>query len=260
MKFFLICFALVAAIAPGSAKPLTSVWKLEPATAGGRQTVEYGKTFLEQRMVPARVVKTLAAGEWTAGKVLPGDTYLFKVFQADGKTAYCSTKDQSTGHVAKSLFIPALDRRPCFIDANHDGIFEAVFTVFDKYGSALTPSGNISSAKPLAAPIRYSSAESAALPKTYNLSFAMTGSRLPEKARVGVGFAQGGKAEEQLLVRIDRTGRQMKLINLEILIDSVVGDQATIDLIIKPDMLLLGNSGGGFYGAKVSDLPANWNK
>jgi hypothetical protein len=262
MKFIYILsiFAMTVGAAPAVAKPLTSVWKLETETSSGRQTTSFGEPFLVQRMVPARVVKTTAAQIWTGKKTLPADTHLFKVFQADGKTAYCTVKDQSVGNVAKSLFIPALDRRPCFIDANFDGEFEAAFTVFDKYGSALTPSGNISSAKPIHTPIRYTNTDSAALPKKYTLSFSLSGSREPEKASVSVVFAQGDGAGEQLLVRIIREGARMKLVNLDVAINSIVGKDATITVGIDSEGLLLGDSGGFFYGAKSTELPAGWEK
>lgn len=260
VKAILICCTVFFSVAPSDAKPLTSVWKLESETLSGRQTVKFGEPFLEQRMVPARLVKTNTATTWAAEKLLPADTYLFKVFQADGKTAYCTFKDQSIGNVAKSFFIPALDRRPCFIDANYDGEFESVFTVFDKYGSAITPSGNISSAKPINTPIRYSNTDSSSLPNKYGLLFSLRGSRQPEKTDISVFLIRGAKSRQQLLVGINRQGSQIDLINLEVFINSIIGDEATLNIAIKPDLLLLGDSNGSFYGSKISVLPAGWEK
>lgn len=262
MKVFAgFCAAVLSVMHVGAAaEPLTSVWQLEPTGAGGKMSVSFGKNFFEQRFVPARLAQIAIDAEWAPGKFIPQNSYLFKVFQADGQTAYCTFKDQSVGNVAKSLFLPILDRRPCFIDADLDGRFDSVFTVFDKYGSAITPSGNISSAKPLRSSIAYQKAKSSASPMTYFLRMHLEGSRVPEKTRVGGWFSLNEGQGTPMLFKLDRTGRRIRVMNIEVMIDAISGDTADIDVTMAPDLLLLGDSGGAFYAASERQLPRSWSQ
>ncbi len=246
---------LVALPSAAISAPLTSAWLLEPDSDGGTISATFGKPFFTQRFVPFRLAQSEAAGDWAPGKILSKGSFLHKVFQGDGQAAWCTFKDQSVGNVAKSLFIPALDRRPCFLDRDADGRFDAVFTVFDKYGSALTPSGNISSAKPLVAPIPYTEIDPIKSPKTYRLSVFLTGSKVAEKARVGASFTSGDTTGSELLVRNDRDGRTIKTVNLAIDIQSITGNDAVLNVKIDRELLLLGDSGGAFSAATPAALP-----
>jgi hypothetical protein len=240
--------------------PLTSVWLLQPDNEGGQVSATFGKPFLTQRFVPLRLVRITAAAEWAPGKNLADGTFLHRVFQGDGQYAWCTFKDRSMGNIAKSLFIPALDRRPCFLDRDADGRFDDVFAVFDKYGSAFTPSGNITSAKPLAASIPYTAVESSQSPKTYRLSLFLTGSKVAEKARIGANFASDDTPGGELVVRNERDGKIVKALNLAVDIQSVTGNDAVLNVKIDREPLLLGDSGGRFYSAKLTDLPKGWEK
>ncbi len=263
MKALASIAAAAAAFAtvPVAAEPLTSVWTLESTAIAETRTVPFGKPFLEMQLVPARVVQIAGDAEWAPGKQVTAGTLLFKVYQADGQTAYCTAKDLSGKNAAKSLFIPALDKRPCFIDADHDGQFEAAFTVFDKYGSALTPSGNLSSATKMARPITYAIAPTGAVPKLYRVTFALVGSRKPEKFAVEVRLkkGEGNHIGELLYAESQRDGAKLSFANMSVTMQSVVGKEAVIDLAIDPAMLFLGSSNGMFNGASPSALPKDWN-
>jgi hypothetical protein len=255
--------AVVAAFTtvPVAAEPLTSVWTLESAATVETRTVPFGKPFLEMQLVPARVVQIAGDAEWAPGKQVTAGTLLFKVYKADGQSAYCTAKDLSGKNAAKSLFIPALDNRPCFIDADHDGQFEAAFTVFDKYGSALTPSGNLNSATKMARPITYAMAPMGAVPKLYRVSFALVGSRKPEKFGIEVRLkkGEGNHIGELLYAESQRDGAKLSFANMSVTMQNVVGKEAVIDLAIDPAMLFLGSSNGAFNGALPSALPKDWN-
>lgn len=224
-------------------------------------TARFGKPFLEMQLVPGRVVQLSTDAEWAPGKKIASGTLLFKVFQADGKSAYCTSKDMSGGNIAKSAFIPALDRRPCFVDTDGDGRFEAAFTVFDKYGSALTPSGNLNSAVKMAVPIAYQTAPAGAVPKLYRIAFALVGSRKPDKFGLEIRLKKGdcNCIGELLYATPKRDGAKLSLANLTVTMQSVVGKDAAIELAIDPSALFFGNSGGSFYGASPAELPKDWN-
>jgi hypothetical protein len=85
--------------------------------------------------------------------------------------AFCTFKDNSAGNAAKSLFIPALDTRPCFIDDDKDGKFEKTFSVFELWGSvAPTPKGDMKKARAIK-PVTYSEADPSETPTVYRLTF-----------------------------------------------------------------------------------------
>lgn len=253
--------AAVFVAAPVAAEPLTSVWILESTATVETRTVPFGKPFLEMQLMPARVVQITGDAEWAPGKQVTAGTLLFKVYQDDGQTAYCTAKDMSGKNTAKSLFIPALDKRPCFIDADHDGQFDAAFTVFDKFGSALTPSGNLNSATKMARPITYAMAPTGAVPKIYRVTFALVGSRKPEKFGIEVRLkkGEGNHIGELLYAKSQRDGAKLSLANMSVTMQSLVGKEALIDLAIDPVTLLLGSSNGVFNGASPSALPKDWN-
>ena len=103
---------------PTHAAKLYSVWTLVPQMPTGQIEVAKDAPFLVQRLLPYEAVRLEAPAVISPKSQLAAGTVLFKVYQADGKAAYCTLKDQSAGNVAKSLFIPAFDKRPCLIDAD----------------------------------------------------------------------------------------------------------------------------------------------
>ena len=231
----LAAIALVAAAAPAAAEPLTTLWTLEPI-AVPPTSVAYGDRFFEQRLLPGRLVRT--SGQ-------PAAKLLYLVYTADRRVAWCTFKDRSTGNVAKSLFIPALDKRPCYIDRDDDGRFDASFSVFDKYGSMATPSGNPGEVTPLPAPIAYQRVDPRLAPATMRVAFELGGSSDPARTRVTVAFAKGGGNRWDALVgETPRQGNTLRVLNTALTIRSVSGKLATISLQVDPDVLVTGSSGG----------------
>jgi hypothetical protein len=246
--------ALFGLVAPACAKPLVSVWTLEPQGPVGAIAATFSKPFLEQRLLPLRLARLREDASLSSGKILPKGTYLFVVFQNDGQAAYCTIKDQSSGHVAKSFFIPILDKRPCLVDTNRDGIFEAAFSVFDKYGSALTPSGNLSSSKPLKVPAGYDLGSPKEFPVARRFSYALTGGHEIAKVKISVQYDNGsGYVNMQNFSPKDVPGEPSAL-NLTAKIVEIKDDVAKIDVRIDPDQYLLGDSGGAFGAGKLPDF------
>lgn len=230
--------ALVGAVAlPAAAEPLTSVWSLEPV-APAAATATFGQPFLEQRLLPFRLARLKGDA---AGAV--AGTLLFLVYGDAGRIAFCTFKDASTGHVAKSLFIPALDKRPCFVDADGDGRFEASFSVFDKMGS-LAPSGDLSRTQPLA-PVGYELVDPHLVPLNRRLTMALAGKRTPEAFDVEVRLDRRGDGKfERLVGHSPRTGKRLVVLNTVVTVQSVAGDQAQITADVAPGLYMKGGSNG----------------
>lgn len=242
---------LLATAAPAYAKPLVSIWTLEPLDSLETREVELGKVFLEQRLLPYRLAQLRGEALLPNGKTLADRTYLFAVFQKDGSSAFCTIKDQSFGSVAKAMLIPALDKRPCLIDADKDGRFEATFGVFDKYGSALTPSGNLSSAKPLRTPIAYELVQPRNFPVSRKFSYSLSRGQDRAKARISVQYNNGsGYAVWDNYSEYTMPGKPTAL-NLRTEIVSISGNRAMIKMSVDASLYLVGESGGTFVAASL---------
>jgi hypothetical protein len=199
-KMKLMALGAIAAIlvtSPAAAEKFATVWTFRPVTQSAPTSVELDRTFFEQRPVPYRLVRLteeLATGK---GKVLAKGTLLYLIMDKTNRMAFCTFKDNSTGNAAKSLFIPALDTRPCLIDDDRDGKFEKTFSVFELWGSvAPTPKGDMSNPKPIT-PVAYAEADPSDTPTEYSLKFqihAMGKQPAPE-----LRFAFSGKNEGSLL-------------------------------------------------------------
>jgi hypothetical protein len=260
MRKIIGLFAIMAAALPSvaSAEPLVSVWRLQSLSSDGNKSVKMGDIVTEQKFVPDRLVVVKPASSWAANKTLPENSYLFKVFQSDGKSAYCTFKDFSFNNVAKSLFLPVLDRRPCFIDNDLDGRFESVFTVFDKYGSWITPSGDISSAKPLPEPIVFENVDSSLTPKSYFLRMILSGSRKPGKTTLAGFYSMNEQLGTPVFLEVNRKEGFAAAMNVEVAIHSFSDKLANITVKTSPETLLFGSSGGSIYTGPDSFLPQNW--
>jgi hypothetical protein len=161
------------AISPAAAEKFSTVWTLKPVTTVLPTSTALDTTFFEQRAVPYRLVRLtddLVDGRGK-GKPLVKGSLLYLVMDKTNRMAFCSFKDSSGGNVAKSLFIPALDTRPCLVDDDRDGKFEKSFSVFDLWGSiAPTPKGDIAKAKTVA-PTAYIDVDPAEAPVDYRLRY-----------------------------------------------------------------------------------------
>lgn len=254
LRYFALLGTLLAIAAPAAAKPLFSVWTLEEVGPVGAVDAEFGTPFLVQKLLPYKLVQLLGDAQLHGKGTIASQTYLFAVFQSDGQIAYCTVKDQSLGNVSKSMFIPALDKRPCLIDADDDGRFEASFGVFDKYGSALTPSGNLSSAKPLKLPVTYEKREPRQFPFVRQFDYALAGSKDPLKTRIDVRYDNGSGFKPMVNDSRRDSPTAPTALNVGATIERIVGDRAQITIAIKPDLVVVGESGGTFGAGPIPDF------
>jgi hypothetical protein len=237
---------------PAAAEDLYTIWSLHAGGDVGELSVSENVPFVELRLRPYRLVRLTSPAQVSRRDQLPAGTFLFLVLQRDGQTAYCTIKDQLLGNAARSLFIPILDRRPCLVDADRDGQFEARFGVFDKYGSALTPSGNLSSARPLPAPAGYESVDPALFPVTRQLSFALDAVDRPEGRRLIVSYDNGSGYVPMVNSSPDSTANRPTALNVAAEILEASGNAARIRVSIDSSQYVIGDSDGAFT---VAPLP-----
>ena len=170
LQISIACAALAGA-SPAAAEKLATVWTFKPVTQTVPTIVELDKPFFEQRPVPYRLVRLTEALNIGKDKPVTAETLLYLVMDKTNRMAFCTFKDNSSGNAAKSLFIPALDRRPCLIDDDRDGRFEKTFSVFELWGSvAPTPKGDMARASAIT-PVGYVDADPAETPTEYRLSY-----------------------------------------------------------------------------------------
>ena len=181
--------AITAAATPASAERIRTYWRLKPVVAQSPGAVATGVPFFEQRLLPVRLVRLtepLAVGNGT----LPEGTFLYLVFNDDGKIGYCTIKDRSAGNKARTLFIPILDQRPCLVDSDGDGRFDKTFSVFDKDGGPPTARGSINGAQPLPATAGYRQVDVDQFPSTLTVAFKLLGKSTPPKMRLDLVFSR----------------------------------------------------------------------
>ncbi|HEY5722150.1 MAG TPA: hypothetical protein VIT45_07495 [Allosphingosinicella sp.] len=186
--------AVVAAATPASAERIRTYWLLKPVVAETPTNVSVGTPFFEQRLLPVRLVsltEPLAVGSRT----LPEGTFLYLVFNDDGKIGYCTIKDRSAGNKAKTLFIPILDQRPCLVDSDRDGRFDKTFSVYDKHGGPPSARGSINGAQPLKATGGYRQVDIDQFPSNLTVALTLSGKSDPAKARLGIQFSRGVGAD-----------------------------------------------------------------
>jgi hypothetical protein len=241
LKRALVGLSLLSVGATASAESLATLWALKPTSADLPTTAVYGKQFLEQRLLPVKLARLVENAAESAAK----GTLLYVVFTPDGRVGYCTFKNISLKNQASTLFMPVLDKRPCFVDRDNDGKFDAVFSVFDKFGSMATPSGNMGEARSLSAPIPYEQVNPHLAPQGMRIAFELGGSKQPERARVSVKFDKAGRNRWEYLVGpTPRDGSTLAVLNAQVTVRSVVGKQATIAVSLDPDVFVTGSSGG----------------
>jgi hypothetical protein len=164
-----LCTTLIAT--PAFAEKFSTVWTFRPVTQVPPTTAELDKPFFEQRALPYRLVRLSDELTIGKGKPLAKGTLLYLIMDKTNRMAFCTFKDSSAGNAAKSLFIPALDTRPCLIDDDRDGKFEKTFSVFELWGSvAPTAKGDMAKAKPIT-PVAYAEADPGDTMTDYRLRF-----------------------------------------------------------------------------------------
>jgi hypothetical protein len=237
---------LLAAASPAHAEKLISLWRPVPNTPTGEQTVKFGDTAFEQRLVPVTAARLTEDAVTEGGSTRPAGTFLFLVRQADGQEAYCTHKDFSSGNLARSLFIPIADRRPCYVDRDRDGRFEASFSVFDKYGSALTPSGDLDKASPLASPVAYSAADPLEFPLRNRMLFNLGGRKDVARARIWVQFDNGSGRLDELYATSERAGSELLTFNTTFRFLEIVENTARVEIVPDTELIIMGDSNGAF--------------
>ena len=231
---------------------------MEPISPLGEVTADYKKPFLTQRILPYRAVRLTSDAVLAGGKTIHSGTYLFLVFHDDGQFGFCSQKDRSLKNSMKSLFMPIMDKRPCFVDSNRDGIFESAFSVFDKYGTALTPSGNIASAQPLQTNATYEVVSPQTFPSTQKLSYAFSGKKDLPKMRVAVQYDNGSGYKPMQNESPDDQPGLLHVLNLLVEIDQLNADSVAITLTSDNDLYVVGDSSGYFRTEKLPPFMLNW--
>jgi hypothetical protein len=254
--------ALLLAATPAAAERVETYWRLEPVVAEAPTRVKFGDPFFDQRLLPVRLVElteNLAVG----GKTLPAGTLLYLVFNADRKIGYCTIKDRSLGNQARTLFIPILDQRPCLVDKDGDGRFDASFSVFDKYGGLPSARGSLNGATPLPVTAGYRQVDVHKFPDELIASLVFQGSHDAAKAKLGIEFSRSLVATWPAVKgEPDGAGSKFALLNTQVRLLAVNGDTADLELRWTDELYLSTDNGNTLYWSRLppfvpSDYPAS---
>lgn len=249
----ILALASACTATPALAERIQTYWHLEP-TGPAPAEAAFGAPFLEQRLLPVRLVR-LTEPAIVGNRTLPVDTFLYLVFNADGRIAFCTIKDRSPGNQARTLFIPMLDRRPCLADSDGDGRFDRSFSVFDKYGGPPSVRGSINGAQPLGSSVGFREVDPHDFPVDLRLQFEFTGSSSdPAHARIRVEFTGpvGGVWEERRGVTTP-DGTLFELGNIRLLLTGVADGRARFDIRTMTEGYISSDNHNNLYW---NELPA----
>jgi hypothetical protein len=181
---------------PAAAEHIIAYWRLEASAESGLAKIGFSAPFLTQRILPVKLAK-LREAALPAGSTepVPAGSLLYLVSNDSGKIGYCTLKNRKGA--AKSLFIPALDKRPCFVDGDGDGRFDGSFSVFDIYSklSPPQPRGSINGAETIAQPAAFEQVDVHSFPDQMTLAYRLVGGR-------------GTLGKVKLEVTLDRPGHR----------------------------------------------------
>jgi hypothetical protein len=222
------------------------------------QRVAFDTPVLVNRILPVKLVR-LVAPISTGGTTLPAGTLLYIVVNDAGKAGYCTLKDLSSGHAAKSLFIPMLDKRPCFVDQDNDGQFDASFSVFEAYTLLSPPQarGSIDSARPIATPVRYETVDVHLFPAEMTLTYVLGGGDTPAKTGLSITLDRPGHTDT-VSRRAFATGQggEIEVLGTTIVVKSVKDRMADVDVRIPPHSYVYAKTSGSRDGTIFTpDLP-----
>lgn len=253
-RLFVSGAAAVGLGVPAAAERTQTYWHLEPVGPTDVRSAAWGASFLEQRLLPIRLVRLTE--EITLGRrTLPAGTFLYLVFNEDQRTGFCTIKDRSAGNQARTLFIPMLDQRPCLVDTNNDGRFDASFSVYDKWGGPPSVRGSLNGARPIGATAAFEEVDVHEFPVDMRMSLSFSGARDDiRRARVRVTFngSIGGQWQEHGGVQTAE-GMLFPAGNLLILLRSVAGDQASFEVRASPNAYISSDNRNNLY---FNPLPA----
>jgi hypothetical protein len=252
----LLLFGAAAAglAAPAAAERTQTHWRLEPVGRADARQAVWGAAFVEQRLLPIRLVRLTEA--ITVGRrTLPAGTFLYLVFNEDQRIGFCTIKDRSAGNQARTLFIPLLDQRPCLADTNGDGRFDASFSVYDKWGGPPSVRGSLNGARPISATAAFEEVDVHEFPVDMRMSLSFSGARdNPRRARVRVTFNGAIGGEWQELGGLETPdGVLFPVGNLLVLLHSVTGDQASFEIRAGPNAYISSDNRNNLY---FNPLPA----
>jgi hypothetical protein len=228
---------------PSAAERVETYWLPTPANDDLQGTVPVGTAFLEQRLIPAKLVR-LKEELSLGNKTIAAGTYLYMVFNEANRVGYCTLKDRSMGRQIKTLFLPVLDQRPCFVDSNGDQRFDRTFSVFDKYGGPPSVRGSIDSAQPLATSSTFTVVDAKEFPLDLRMSLIFTGSKKGiSKARIALRFngAVTGNWQEIRGVQTSR-GTLYSVANVQLLLISLNEGSAKFEAKISTDLYVSTNN------------------
>lgn len=256
--FAALPIAALALAAPASAEKITSYWRLDATMPVGAVSAGFDAPFFQQKMLPAGLARLSADALPAEGKAaVAAGTWLYEVVNAEGKKGYCISKDMSAGNQAKSLFIPALDKRPCFVDSDGDGRFDASFQVFEAYTvlSPPQPRGSIDGAKPMAAPVAFELADPAQYPVEMTISYRLLKAKTIDRTRMQVTVDRAGRSES-VTVGSQKIGdvRMLGALGMAVLVKSgTPGADAELDLTVARRIYVYALDNGT---VAVPELPA----
>lgn len=231
------------AATPASAERTETYWRLEPVGPTDARSASWGAPFLEQRLLPIRLVR-LTEPITIGRRTLPAGTFLYLVFNEDERIGFCTIKDRSAGNQVRTLFIPILDQRPCLADTDNDGRFESSFSVYDKYGGPPSVRGSLNGARPIGASAAFEEVDVHEFPLDMRMALSFAGSRdNPRRARVRVTFNESiGGVWQEIGGLETPDGVAFPVGNVLILLRSLAGGEASFDVRAAPNAYISSNN------------------
>lgn len=252
--------AAVLAASPASAEHIIAYWKLATTTPLGRHTIPANEPTLVQSMIPIRLAElkqpAIPAG---SDKPVPAGTLLYAVVNAAGEVGYCTIKDYSTGHLARTLFIPIADQRPCFVDRDGDGRLDASFSVFDADTklSPPQPRGSIAGAKPMTAPAAYARADEAAFPVPMTITYRLHPKVPLSKSYVRVTVDRPGHHEwRDVYGTALGEGVRFRILGALIVARPAPAGSADVEVAVAPEGYVFAHNRGTEFTPSLPPLPA----
>jgi hypothetical protein len=242
---------------PARAERTQTYWHLEPVGPTDARSAAWGAPFLEQRLLPIRLVRLTDA--ITIGRrTLPVGTFLYLVFNEDRRIGFCTIKDRSAGNQARTLFIPILDQRPCLTDTDNDGRFDSSFSVYDKWGGPPSVRGSLNGAQPVGATAGFEEADVQDFPVDMRMALSFTGSRdNMRRTRVRVTFNQsiGGEWHE-IGGETAGEGVAFPVGNVLIVLRSVSPAGANFEVVAAPNAYISSDNRNNLYFNPLPDFLA----
>lgn len=253
----LIAFAVAS---PAAAERITTFWKLEPVTPTGARTVDAREPLLVEKMLPVRLVRlrepAVPAG---SDKAVPAGAMLYLVVNSAGATGFCTLKDRSSGHQAKTLFIPVADQRPCFVDRDGDGRFDASFSAFEPYTRLSPPQarGSVDAAQPLAVKAAYEPVDIHEFTVPLTISYRLILRSTLAKSWLRATVDRPGHSDEVDIVGTAAAGGvRFAALGALVTVRSADKEKADVQVLVAPAGYVYGNGSRTVFVPSLPHLPA----